>query len=65
MKVVHTEDAAATYPGYVPPSAPLTADGDEFTTIEGSVDYDDDLGGGDSDATLRKDQGGSTPDAEK
>lgn len=68
MKVVSTEDAAATYAGYVPPSAPLTADGDEFSTIDGSVNYDDassydDVD--DTDVNLRKDQGPSSPDSEK
>lgn len=71
MKVVPTEDAAVTYAGYVPPSAPLTADGDEFSTIDGSVNYDgisshDDVRDADDlDVDLRKDQGGSSPDSDK
>ena len=71
MKVVPTEDAAATYAGYVPPSAPLTADGDEFSTIDGSVNYDgisshDDVRDADDvDVDLRKDQGGNSSDSDK
>ena len=71
MKVVPTEDAAATYAGYVSPSAPLTADGDEFSTIDGTVSYDS-LSGGDDDRdaddteiNLRKDQGGNSSDSDK
>ena len=71
MKVVPTEDAASTYAGYVPPSAPLTADGDEFSTIDGTVSYDsisggdDDRDADDTEINLRKDQGGNSSDSDK